>query len=107
MSPARPRWSDVWWVDFGLAGRRPGLVLTRPEAIGRTDHLLVAPASTVVRGLTTEVSVGPDDGLPKVGVFQLDSLRLLRPYRLEDYITDFPAGRWHEVCDAMAAAINC
>ena len=52
--------------------RRPALVLTRDEAIDRLSGVFVVVATTVIRGLSTEVELGPDDGMPRVCVLNAD-----------------------------------
>jgi mRNA interferase MazF len=103
----RPGWAELWWVDLDPAGRRPAVVLTRPEAVERLPRILVAPASTTVRGLPTEVHLDEEDGAPKPCVVQLDSPELVDPRMCTEFISRLSASRWHEICTAMATAINC
>ena len=105
--PRRPGWAELWWVDLDGASRRPALVLNRPEAVARLPRILVAPASTRVRGLVSEVHLDVDDGVPKPCVLQLDTPELVDPRRCTEHISTLSATRWHEVCAAMSAAINC
>lgn len=102
-----PRWAEVWWIEFDRAGRRPALVLNRPEAVDRLERLLVAPASTVERRLVSEVRLDEDDGMPRSCVLQLDTPELVHRRRFVEYVTTLSAGRWNEVCHALAAAVNC
>jgi mRNA interferase MazF len=104
----RPGWAELWWTEFeGSAGRRPALVLTRPEAAAVLPRLLVAPATTVVRGLPSEVGLGPEDGVPKECVLNLDTPELVSRHHLVKYISTINALRWNDVCEALAAAVNC
>jgi mRNA-degrading endonuclease toxin of MazEF toxin-antitoxin module len=103
---ANPGWRELWIVDAG-GGRRPALVLSRPEVVDRLDRILVALATTRIRGLPSEVSVGADEGLSVDCVLNLDTPELLSRSRFSSYISDFPRDRWHEVCDAIQVAINC
>ena len=106
MVKAAPYWADLWIVEAGGA-RRPALVLTRPEAVDRLERVLVALATTTVRGLPSEVRIGPDEGVDTECVVNLDSPELLSRSRFASFIGPFPLQRWHEVCRALAAAINC
>jgi mRNA interferase MazF len=103
----RPGRAELWWTELEHAGRRPALVLTRPEAVDRLPRVLVAPATTKVRGLPSEVALDPDDGLPRPCVVDLDTPELVRRTDLVEYIASLSAQRWFEVCAAMARAINC
>ena len=103
---AAPGWAELWIVEAG-GSRRPALVLTRPEAVDRLDRILVALATTRVRGLPSEVRIGPDDGVQVECVLNLDTPELLSRARFVGFVSRFPPERWSEVCTAMSAAINC
>ncbi len=56
---------------------RPVLVLTRSVALDRMRNVTVAPITSTVRGLSTEVPVGPNHELDHVGVVSLDNVRTI------------------------------
>jgi mRNA interferase MazF len=103
---ANPGWRELWIVDAG-GSHRPALVLSRPEVVDRIDRILVALATTHVRGLPSEVSVGADEGLQVDCVLNLDTPELLSRSRFTSYVGEFPVDRWSEVCEAIQVAINC
>ena len=103
---ANPGWAELWVVEGGGACR-PALVLTRPEAVDRLERVLVALATTNIRGLPSEVRVGPREGLQVDSVLNLDTPELLSRSRFVTFVGDFPRDRWSEVCTAMQSAINC
>ena len=51
---------------------RPALVLTREAARGAMTKVTVAPISSTIKGLSSEVPVGPDNGLDHDCVVSLD-----------------------------------
>ena len=53
---------------------RPGLVLTREAARTAMTKLTVAPITTTIKGLSSEVRVGPDNGLDHDCVVSLDNV---------------------------------
>ena len=57
-------WGDLWWVETEHAGRRPAVVLTRPRTLPNLPVVLVAFATTTIRGLDTEVQLDEEDGVP-------------------------------------------
>ena len=66
---------DVYWADLGPpAGRRPVCVLTRDAAIEVLTALTCAPITRTIRGIQSEVEVGPSEGLPEPSVISCDSL---------------------------------
>ena len=55
-------------------GRRPGVLLSRDEAYSIRSAVTVAEMTTKIRAIPVEVFVGPDDGLPKKYVINLDTI---------------------------------
>jgi mRNA interferase MazF len=53
---------------------RPALVLTREAARGAMTKVTVAPITTTVKGLSSEVRVGPDNGLDHDCAVALDNV---------------------------------
>ena len=66
---------EVYWADLGPpAGRRPVCVLTRDAAIEVLHAVTCAPITRTIRGIASEVEVGPESGLPEDGVISCDNL---------------------------------
>jgi mRNA interferase MazF len=53
--------AQVWWADLDTV--RPVVVLTCARVAPRLHRVLVAPVTTTVRGLATEVAVGAAEGI--------------------------------------------
>ena len=69
------RRGEVWWALLPKpAGRRPVVLLSRNEAYVVRDLVTIAPVTTRVRRIPTEVPLGPDEGLPKRCVVNLDAI---------------------------------
>jgi mRNA interferase MazF len=58
------------WLDRD----RPVVVLTRELVRPHLDRVTVAPITSTVRGLSTEVAVGPANGLDRDGVISCDNI---------------------------------
>lgn len=72
------RRGDIYWADLGPpAGRRPVLVLSRTAAVPVLSAVVVAPASRTIRGIASEVRLGPEEGLPEECVASCDNLLTL------------------------------
>lgn len=66
---------DIIWADLGPpAGRRPVCVLTRQAAITVLTAITCAPITRTIRGIRSEVEVGPAQGLPDQSVISCDNL---------------------------------
>jgi mRNA interferase MazF len=98
---------EVWWHEPPDDKRRPVLILTRDEAIDSLNKLVTAPATGTIRGLASEVPVGPDDGMPRESVISLDNTTLVRKALLTERITTLSSERINEVCKALDYATSC
>lgn len=66
---------DIIWADLGPpAGRRPVCVLTRDAAIAVLTTITCAPISRTIRGIRSEVEIGPAQGMPDRSVISCDNL---------------------------------
>ncbi len=66
------RRGGVFSAEHPEWGRRPAVVMTRDQAIGALNEVLVVLATTTIRDLTTEVRLGPEDGMPRECVLNPD-----------------------------------
>ena len=98
---------QLWWADLDGDKVRPVLVLTRSWIAPKLTRILVAPITTRVRKIPTEVSLDANEGLPKRCVANLDNAQLLTIDRLLDRIGTVAPARWPEVCTAMARVMAC
>jgi mRNA interferase MazF len=73
------RRGEVWWAELPLPiGRRPVALLSRDEAYAVRNAVTVAEVTTTIRGIPVEVELGPEDGLPKKCVVNLDTIVTIR-----------------------------
>ncbi len=67
--------NEIYWADLGApAGRRPVCVLTRDAAIEVLTAVTCAPITRTVRGIRSEVELGPEHGLPEPCVISCDNI---------------------------------
>ena len=103
--PAR---GEVWWCELPGAGRRPVVVLSRDAAIPRLRRALIAPCTTTIRGISSEVSLEPeDDPVPKPSAVNLDSVESVSIATLVERLGRLADARMQEVCLALAVATDC
>jgi mRNA-degrading endonuclease toxin of MazEF toxin-antitoxin module len=69
------------------------VVLTRDDALPRLRNVVVALVTRTVRGIETEVPIGPTDGMPVECAISLDNLRTVPRVLLTERITQ---ARWGE-----------
>ena len=96
---------EIRWYTFRLPDkRRPVLLLTRDELVGRLGELIVVPATRTVRGLDTEVVLGPDDGMPVACALNFDHVSLAQRDRVGSVLCELPETRWSDVRAALLTA---
>ena len=67
--------NEIYWADLGPpAGRRPVCVITRDAAASVLTAITCAPITRTTRGIRSEVSIGPDEGLPETCVISCDNI---------------------------------
>ena len=102
---AAVRRGDVWLAD--LDKTRPVIVLTR-DPLGRLLHsVIVAPVTSTIRGLSTEVPLGRDDGIRHPSVANLDNVQPLSRDRLRRRIGRAQPATMAAVCAALSVAVDC
>jgi mRNA interferase MazF len=105
---ALPRRGEVWWSELPGIGRRPVVVLSRDAAIPRLRRALVAPCTTTVRGLPSEVVLEPgDDPVPRRSAVNLDSVESVSVAVLVERLGLLSGARMHDVCVALEVAVDC
>lgn len=102
----QPHQGEVWWAE-AEDKRRPVLVVTRSDAIPVLARLVIAPVTRTVRGIPTEIPLGPDDGLPAECAASFDNLQPINRHVLTGRIATLSPERHHELCDALAALADC
>lgn len=103
--PAR---GEVWWCDLPDVPRRPVVVLSRDAAIPRLRRVVIAPCTTTIRGLASEVVLEPgDDPVPRVSAVNLDSVESVSVGALTDRLGRLSDDRMRLVCAALGVAVDC
>lgn len=103
-----PRRGELWWCELPDIGRRPVVVLSRDAAIPRLGRALVAPCTTTIRGLPSEVILEPDDDpTPLRSAVNLDSVESVSIAVLVDRLGTLSAQRMREMCAALEIAVDC
>jgi mRNA interferase MazF len=104
MAPV-PRRGEVWLADLDKV--RPLIVLTRDPMGGLLNSVIAAPVTSTIRGVSTEVAVGADDGLRVPSVANLDNLQLVARTRLVRRVGRATPQTMDEICRSLATATGC
>jgi mRNA interferase MazF len=99
---------EVWTYTFHKPDkRRPVLVLSRPEAIEVLHTVMVAPITSTIRGIPSEVPVGSAEGLKHDSAINLDHVQTVEQARLSNHIGSLSPEQMRLVCRALAVATGC
>jgi mRNA interferase MazF len=101
-----PRQGEIWWAE-AEDKRRPVLVVTRSDAIGVLERVVVAPVTRTVRGIPTEVALGRDEGLREPCAASFDNLLPLSRGVLTSRVGRLAPERSVELCAALEALADC
>jgi mRNA interferase MazF len=102
-----PRRGEVWWGEIEDLGRRPFLIMTRSAAIPMLNGVLAVPVTRTVRNVPTEISLGPEDGMPTECAVSFDNLRVVPKSFLVDRICALGSIRLADACAALRIAADC
>jgi mRNA interferase MazF len=84
------------------------VVLSRDAAIPRLRRALVAPCTTTIRRLSSEVVLEPeDDPVPRSTAVNLDSIESVSVAVLVDRIGRLSDERMRQICAALEVAVDC
>jgi mRNA interferase MazF len=105
---AAPARGELWWCELEEIGRRPVVVLSRDVAIPRLGRALVAPCTTTIRSLPSEVVLEPgEDPVPRRSAVNLDSVESVSLAVLVERLGRLADARLREICAALAVAVDC
>jgi mRNA interferase MazF len=91
-------------------GSKPGFyVVVSRSFIAENDEVstvVCAPVYSNVLGLSTEVGVGPEEGLPRICSIRCDFLTLMFKSRLTSYVSRLRGSKLGELDRALAQALE-
>ncbi len=98
---------EVYWYTFRAPDkRRPVLILTRTAIIPYLNTVTVAPITTTIRDIPSEVLLTPDDGMPEVCAVNMDNIQTVSQAKVGKLITHLSLARLDEVSVAISFALG-
>ena len=82
------------------------VLLSRDEAYPIRGLIIVAPVTTRIRGIPAEVPLGPEDGLPRASVANLDAMYTVPKSQLQERITGLNRDKLEAVETAIHFALG-
>ena len=99
---------DVRLYQFAPPDKnRPVVVLTRDSAIGYLATVTVAPISSTIRGVPSEVVLNTEDGMKAPCAVNLHNTVTVSQRRLGKRVAHLPSPRMKEICAALRFSLGC
>lgn len=95
---------EVWWANVDK--RRPVVLLSRNEAYDVRALVIVAPATTVVRGFSLEIKLGRAEGLPRNCVLNCDWLVTIPKAELVERVGTLSTAKLRKLDEALRFALG-
>lgn len=98
---------EIWRFSFPHPNkRRPVLVLTRQEVISHLHSVTVAPITTTIRGIPSEVVIGLESGLKMASAISLDNLATVPKDGLRAFVGTVPPQVLMAIREALLFALG-
>ncbi len=98
---------DIRWYTFARPDkRRPVLILTRDSVLDYLGETTIAPITSTVRDIPSEVFLSKVDGMPKDCAVNCDHLQTVSKGKIGPLITTLPSAKMADVGRAIRFALN-
>jgi mRNA interferase MazF len=87
--------------------KRPVVVLTRDTAIGYLSTVTVAPITSTIRGVPSEVVLSEEDGMKTPCAVNLHNAVTISRHRLGKRVARLGSPRMSEICNALRFSLDC
>jgi mRNA interferase MazF len=99
---------EIWLHRFAAPDkRRPVVVLSRNDALEVLSSAIVAPITSAIRGLPSEVVVGVEQGLKSRSAVNLDHVQTVNQVDLQRFVGALSTELMADVCRALGVATSC
>lgn len=99
---------DVRLYQFAAPDKkRPVVVLTRDSAIAYLSTVTVAPITSTIRGVPSEVVLNEEDGMKAPCAVNLHNAVTISQNRLGRRVAQLSSLRMQEVCAALRFSLGC
>lgn len=98
---------EIRWYKFSQPDKqRPILILTRDSVLEYLGEITVAPITSTVRDIPSEVFISKADGMPRDCAVNCDHLQTVSKGKIGALITSLPPGRMADVGRAIRFALD-
>ncbi|MFH0727410.1 MAG: type II toxin-antitoxin system PemK/MazF family toxin [Pseudomonadota bacterium] len=98
---------EIRWYKFLLPDKqRPVLILTRDSVLEYLGEVTIAPITTTVRNIPSEVFLSTADGMPQDCAVNCDHLQTVSKSKIGPLITSLPRTKKFDVARAIRFALD-
>jgi len=98
---------EIRWYRFQHPDKnRPVLILTRDSVIAYLGEITIAPITSTVRDIPSEVLLSKEDGMPKPCAVNCDHLQTVSKGKIGNLITTLPGAKIREIQEAIQFALD-
>ena len=98
---------EIRWYKFKAPDKkRPVLILTRDSILEYLGEVTVAPITTTVRDIPSEVFLSKQDGMIKECAINFDHIQTVSKGKIGSLITTLPTDKLEKVSKAIQFALN-
>ena len=101
------RHGEIRWYQFSKPDKkRPVLILTRSSIIGYLNEITIAPITTTIRNIPSEVLLSKLDEIPRKSVINFDHIQTVQKSKIGELITRLHPQKLMEVREAISFALE-
>ena len=98
---------EICWYKFKSPDKqRPVLILTRNSAINYLGEITIAPITSTIRSIPTEVVLDEKDGMKNICAVNLDHMQTIPKSRIGAFITKLSTLKMQQISKAFAFALE-
>lgn len=101
------RRGEIRWYTFKAPDKkRPVLILTRNSILDVLGEVTIAPITSTIRHIPSEVILTPEDGLPETCAVNLDHVQTIAKAKVRPFIATLDDRRMEQVKAALLFALS-
>jgi mRNA interferase MazF len=98
---------EIRWYKFRPPDKkRPVLILTRDSILGYLGEVTVAPITSTIRDIPSEVTLSRNDGMPKDCAINCDHIQTVSKDKIGALITTLSSDKMKQIRETIQFALN-
>jgi mRNA interferase MazF len=98
---------EIRWYKFQIPDKkRPVLILTRDSVLEYLEEVTIAPITSTIRDIPSEVYLSSQDGMPRDCAINCDHIQTVSKGRIGSLITSLSSDKLKEVNNAIYFALD-